>query len=256
VNVILRVVLASAFVFIGLSGARRAATLSAEPLLQTVPEPFSEPIPERLPEPVGEPFAATREPLAATRESLPATRETLGESFREPLSVPMTAQAAEPITFSPVEEVKFLSDDSVFDILTRANESVIKNIDFADLALLLVFAALAVVSVFELDKIQLLATGFRFIADGALLASALLSIIGYAIGVRKTREAVNPGTFLIDFATNPEEATAVAKQGLVDAYFDNLRDRSTKRNLAFFAVVALFFGITITNIVLYLPELR
>jgi hypothetical protein len=249
VNVILRVVLASAFVFIGLSGARRAATLSAEPLVQAVPEPFSEAIPERLAEPL-------REPFTASGESLAASREPLAESFREPLSAPMTALAAEPITFPPLEEAKFLSDDFVFDILTRANESVIKNIDFADLALLLVFAALAVVSVFELDKIQLLATGFRFVADGALLASALLSIVGYAVGVRKNREAVNPGTFLIDFATNPEEATAVAKQGMVTAYYENLRDRSTKRNLAFFAVVALFFGITITNIVLYLPELR
>jgi len=240
--------------------------LSAEPLVQAVPEPFSDPIPERIPEPLPapresfsaprEPLAATRDPLAASREPLAAFREPLAESFGEPLSVPLAAQATEPITFPPLEEAKYLSDDFVFDILTRANESVIKNIDFADLALLLVFAALAVVSVFELDKIQLLATGFRFIADGALLASALLSIIGYAVGVRKTREAVNPGTFLIDFATNPEEATAVAKQSVVDAYFENLRDRATKRNLAFFAVIALFLGITITNIVLYLPELR
>ena len=142
----------------------------------------------------------------------------------------------------PAAEEDYLGDDFVYDVVARTNEGVVRNIDTTDLAGLAVLAAIAAVVVFGIDKIRELAPPWEWVSYSLLAASAVVCVIGYLIGVFKTREPIDPRRFMIDFAADPEGTTANVTLGTVHAYYQNARDRKAKRIAVAVALALLVAG--------------
>ena len=144
------------------------------------------------------------------------------------------------------EDSESLSSDGddtfLYDVLARTNEGVVNNIDAVDLALLAVLAVIAAVVGFGIDKVREIASPWNWAAFGLLGASALLCVLGYLIGVFKTREAIDPRRFLIDFADDPEGTRATAATGTARAYRQNAWDRRAKRVAIALALGFLVLG--------------
>ncbi len=155
------------------------------------------------------------------------------------------SKAREPLQNQKIDEdemAESLGDDFVFDVVARANEAVVANIDSTDLALLGVLAVIAAVLVFGVDKVRDLSPKYEFWALGFLLSSGVACLIGYGYGLWKTRDSIDPRAFLIDFGSDPEETTVNATVGAVKAYDQNVRDRAVKRFAIAAALILLFTG--------------
>ena len=149
-----------------------------------------------------------------------------------------------------VEPASSVGDDVLYDVIARANESVLANIDAADLALLAAFAAPFVVVVFGIDKITELASPWRYWSIGTLGASALFCILGFVFW--RPRETIAPSLFVIDFASDPSEAIATATEATVSVYGTNIHVREAKRWFVILAIGLLLAGtveITVARLV-------
>lgn len=134
------------------------------------------------------------------------------------------------------------TDDFVYEVVARTNEGVVSNIDTAELALLAVLAAIAAVVVFGIDKIRELAPPWELLAYLLLGGSGGACVVGYLIGLFKAREPIDPRSFLVDFADDPEETRTNATLGTVRAYYQNARDRFAKRIAVTAALALLVVG--------------
>lgn len=148
----------------------------------------------------------------------------------------------------PDADEDYLEDDFVFDVVARTNESVVSNIDAADLALLAVLAAISAVAVFGIDKIRELAWPWNAIAYALLGTSAVACVLGYLVGAFGTRESIDPRSFVVDFAADPDGTTANATRGVVRAYYVNAADRRWKRIAVCLALALLVVGTVIVAV--------
>ncbi len=95
---------------------------------------------------------------------------------------------------------------------------------------------------FGIDKLRELAALWEVVAYALLGLSAAACIVGYFIGLFKTREPIEPRAFLIDFAQRPEETTGIVTLGTVRAYYVNAADRRAKRLAVALALALLVLG--------------
>jgi hypothetical protein len=93
-----------------------------------------------------------------------------------------------------------LGDDFLYDTVARMNETVVANIDTADLALLAVVGGTLAVLVFGIDKLRELAPPWEIFAYWLLGASVAVCTSGYLIGFGSQREPMEPGSFAAVFS--------------------------------------------------------
>ncbi len=135
-----------------------------------------------------------------------------------------------------------LGDDFLYDTLARMNETVVGNIDTADLALLAVIGGTLAVLVFGIDKSRELAPPWEVVAYWFLGGSVAVCTCGYLMGFGSQREPVDPRSFAAAFSNNAEEAISTALVDVVLAYQTNARVRLLKRIGVAVALFLLIVG--------------
>lgn len=146
-----------------------------------------------------------------------------------------------------------LGDDFMYDVTARFNETLLASNDSTDNALIAVLAGTAAVAALAIDKIRETATTSEAVALGLLSASALASLVGYALSYPwtnafNTRDGTRPRRFVPDFVDNPEAATALAIEELTRSGEANLRLRRAKKAMVILAVILLLAGAVVVAV--------